>query len=204
MEQAPVKRSKRVYLWVPFVFLLLGVPSVWLLASGISNLSEGLVRFPAPGSATITIEEPGNYTVFHEYRSTFNGNVYNGPAQLPTVNIQLSGPGGASPIVQPSTGNFNYNFGGSAGYSVGSVQIDQPGEYAVTSDYATGSGAEVVLALGREKGKSTLQTVGGGFGLAAAAGIALLIWLVIFLVRSSRSKKARAETVSSPVSTPVL
>ncbi|MEA2447036.1 MAG: hypothetical protein QOK47_673 [Actinomycetota bacterium] len=189
MEQPPVKRSKRVYLLVPAVFLLLAIPSVWLLVTGISNLAEGLVRFTAPGDSTITIAEPGRYTVFHEYRSNFNGNVYNGAPQLPTVNIQMTGPAGESPIVQPSTGDFNYNFGSTAGYSVGAVEIDKPGEYEVHSGYASGSGPGVVLALGREKAKSTLQTVGGGFGLAAAFGISFMIWLIIFIVRLARSKK---------------
>lgn len=193
----PARRSKRVYLWVPVVFLALAVPSVWLLVTGLSNLTEGLIRFTAPGRAQIAIEEPGTYTVFHEYRSTFGGRVYSGPSSLPGMNIQMRGPGGVFPIVRSSSGNFTYNVGSSAGYAVGSVKIERTGGYEVTSVFTGGEGDQVVLGLGRDKGKSTFQSVGGVFGLIGAFGLAFVTWLLIFVVRSARSRSTTSGPYSS-------
>lgn len=205
MVQAPFESSKRVYMWVAVAFLVVAVPSVWLLATGARGLTEGLVRFTAPGRSLVTIEEPGNYTVFHEYRSSFNGKVFNGPTTLPSLSIVMNGPQGATPVVQSSTGNFNYTLGSRAGYSVGSVRIEQPGQYQVTTTYSSEPANEVVLALGRDKGRSTIQTVGGLFGLFGAFGLAAIVWLVIFLVRRSRSRSNPMHSLdSSGTSTPTL
>ena len=198
MDQVPTiarpysQRSKRVYLWVAAIFIAIAVPSGMLLATGITNLTSGLVRFSAPGSATVILEEPGKYTLFHEYRSSLQGRLYDGPAILPTMNFHVNGPGGASPTIESSSGNFNYNIGNRAGYAVGSLDIDATGEYRITSVYVDAPGDEVVLGLGRETEKSTLQTVGGFIGLIAAGGLAFVVWFLIFIVRYSRSKRESA------------
>jgi hypothetical protein len=190
MAQAPFGQSKRVYTWVAFVFLAIAIPSGWYLVNGIRDLTEGLIRFSAPGSAQITIDEPGHYNLFHEYRSSFGGRVVNGPAVLSNLTITMLGPKGVSPAVEGSSGNFNYSLGSSAGYSIGSIQIEEPGVYQMESRYTGTPGGDVVLALGREKGRSTLQTVAGFLGLFGAAAVAFIVWLVIFLVRRSRARSA--------------
>jgi len=196
MQAAP--RSKRVYLWVPIVFLVFALPSVWLLVTGLADVTEGLVRFTAPGEATITIEDPGSYTVFHEYRSSFEGKVFSGPTTLPGMNIQMVGPGGVTPVVRASTTDFTYNFGSSAGYAVGSIEIERAGEYNVRSAYTSGSGDEVVLALGRGKFLSAFLSVGGIFGLIAAFVFAGLLWMLIFIVRMIRSRAISDLTAQNP------
>jgi hypothetical protein len=186
---APSRRSTRVYLWVAAIFLALAVPSGLLLKTGITNLTEGLERFTAPGSATVTLETPGTYTVFHEYRSSLGGRLYDGPATLPAMNFVVEGPAGTSPAIESSSGDFDYSIGSRAGYAVGALRIERPGEYRITSVYVDESGEQVVLGLGRDTEKSTLQTVGGFIGLFAAVGLSFFVWFLIFIVRYSRSKR---------------
>ncbi|HYI46113.1 MAG TPA: hypothetical protein VE174_11720 [Actinomycetota bacterium] len=196
---APSRRSRRIYLWVAAIFLALAVPSGLLLKTGITSLTEGLERFTAPGSATVTLGVPGTYTVFHEYRSSLGGRLYDGPATLPTMNFAVEGPAGTSPAIESSSGNFNYSIGSRAGYAVGSLRIERPGEYRITSVYVD-AGDQVVLGLGRDTEKSTLQTVGGFIGLWAAAGLSFFVWFLIFIVRYSKSKREASPADSQGVS----
>lgn len=188
-----VRPPRTRYLIAVLVFLLGAVPSAWILASGISGLTQGLIRAGGPGTIGIELDKPGTWTVFYEYR------VATGPVttvttpDAPPMEVTLTSPSGEVMVMGASTGTFNYNTSTHSGVSIGSFSIDEPGSYELGIRYLDDGPEQVNLALGHEKGKATLKTVFGGIGIAVSGAIAFIIFIIVLILRvRSKSRLEQA------------
>jgi hypothetical protein len=120
-----------------------------LIYSGVSNIESGLVQIKAPGNTDLDLKEPGEYTLFYENRSYFNGTIYNTGEQIPELQISVvEKASGQTLATYPASGS-TYSMGSRTGRSVMSFNVEKTGIYWINASYPREPGPEVVLALGR-------------------------------------------------------
>jgi hypothetical protein len=192
-----VRPGKTGY-WIALLIFVLGVGgSGYVLYDGISSLGEGLVRAEVPGQTEITLDEAGSWTVFHESPSVFEGQTYNAP--LPDgTSVSLIEKSGDEIPMTPSVGSLTYDLAGRSGVAIGRFSVDQPGEYTLSVESpADPSSDPTVLALGHEKGKATIKTVGGIAGILASGFVAMIIFLIVLIMRSRSKNRLREAGVQA-------
>ncbi len=170
----------------PLWFVVAGVIAVaGFVAAGLylwprfASVEAGMIRIVAPGSASITLEKPGSYTIFHEKQSVMDGKYYaSDTAAGLQVELVAEESGAPVRIVAP-VGRTSYSMGDRKGESIFIFTIDRPGRYRLTTGV---TGERVVLAIGQRIFGTIFTLVAGTIAIASAglaiAGIivALVIW----------------------------
>ena len=182
--------SRKWYLIPTLMLLLVGVPSLLAFLSGLDGITNGLTRVRVPGETEITLGS-GDWTVFYEWRGEFEGEGFTTSSDFPGMEaIVFSEETGEEITVGPAKGDFNYSLGDTAGYSVGSFEIDEAGDYVFAARHTDPANTgEYILAIGKDLGRSTVMLVLGIIGMIVAGGIAFLVWLIVFIVRIIRKRK---------------
>ncbi len=192
MAEAPKKPG-----WLSWVLgPLLWVAGVAIAAAlgyfAISGLGENAVRMVAPGTREIACDEPGTYTIFHEYESDFGGKVYSqaeGSVDL-RCTVTRKDDGGKIPVHRPT--NVTYTYGSREGAAAWSFTVDAPGTYVIN----VASDEEAVVVIEKGMFGSALGAAGGvcaGVGIAGLAFVAGSVVLIVTIVRRVRyAKSARA------------
>ena len=182
-DRAPM--PGRIWYWVAGAFGITGVVIfVVFLFTGISGMGDGLDQMLAPGEAEFSFAEPGDYTVFHEHESVFEGRYYSSPTVVSGLAVEvLSKAGGSAVEVRPASANASYALEGRESNAVFEFEIVAPGPYRVTAAYADGRGSlQVVLAIGHGFMSKLMTTIFGGLaimfvGLGGAGVIAVFTYL---------------------------
>ena len=196
-QQAPTLAApsagpgRKWYVVALLVLVLIGGPGLYALIQGVDGITNGLTRVPVPGQTDVQLAE-GTWTVFYEYSGEHDGVTYNTSRTAPPMSITVTGANGTIPV-GGSTGSFNYNIGGHAGFSIGQFTIDEAGPYrvdAAVSD-STDTG-HYLVALGKDLGKSTVLLVLGIIATIGAVALALLIFLIVIIMRSRAKKRMQA------------
>jgi len=155
------------------VFVLLGGVAVsgWVVWTGLSGLSSALVRVVVPGEAALVLDNPGEYTIFHETESVIDGRVYSSPSIAGLrVKVASETTGAPLPLATPTT-RQTYQLSGHSGVSIFSLSVAEPGRYRLSGSYGDGrSEPKTVLAVGRGFVARLLQLVFIAL-VAALAGI---------------------------------
>jgi hypothetical protein len=109
------------------------------------------IQVVVPGEHEIHLSDSGTYTVFYEYRSEVDGRVYATAQSLSGLLVALRSKDDFTEVALSSpSGSTTYSVGGRAGVSVLKFEIDEPGTYVLSADYAPGAdGPDVVLAIGK-------------------------------------------------------
>lgn len=198
--QAPRRGPGRVWYGVAAGLLVGGLVVAGVLAArgiaGVRSLGEAYVRAVMPGAAPFTVTETGKYTLFHEYRGTVDGTVYNNPQepsglQCLVVSRQLDRSTAPTVRLSPTGTNLTYTLGSRSGVSVAEFTIEQAGEYLLTCAYGGGRNEpRVVMVVGRPEGfvqgiLSILSAVGVGL-LAMIA--AIVIFAVVLIKRRNANR----------------
>jgi hypothetical protein len=125
------------------------VGAVYYLLPRIGSLEAKLSQAVMPGSATITLAEPGTYTIFHEQKAVVDGRYY-ASASADGLRLKLETAAGmAVPLSEPAT-NSSYSIGNRAGTSIFAFTIAEPGRYRMTGALASGRDEpKIVLAVGQ-------------------------------------------------------
>jgi hypothetical protein len=176
------------------VILFLGISGA---VDSAGELSSALTQVIVPGGATLTLDETGTYTIFHEYQSIVNGRMYSNTSMSSMDCTMTSLATGASIPIQLTTVNSTYDFGGRAGQSVMQFDITEPGTYDFSCRYTSGtSGPEIVLAIGHGFVGDILGTVFGTLGsifgaiaIVFASIVVAIIIAVVITIRRERSKR---------------
>ena len=166
-------RTVAFVVWL-IVFLVVAIPTVWLLVSYVSQPADQ--RVPAAGG-DVTISEPGEYAVYAESTRGSPGN-WGGIASV-------TAPSGAPATVTGSGIEENYNYDSRVATRIGTLTATETGTYRIVGDdRGTVPGDELVVSS---------RTVGAIFGVVAgsiATGFVLfagmVLALVMFLVGRSR------------------
>jgi hypothetical protein len=159
----------------------------------VSGLGSRLLQVVVPGQAELSLDEPGSYTIFHEYNSVVDGRVYSS-ASLSGLRVRVTSPEGRAVKLTSPTTTSRYSFSGREGIAVFTFDVAKPGLYRVAASYENGRAEP-----------RTVLTVGGGFVggvivtvlvtlLIAFAGIgaAIAVAVVVYLAR----RRARLASAS--------
>jgi hypothetical protein len=172
----------------PLWFVVAGLIAVagfvaagFLVFSGISAVEGRLMQVVMPGSATLTLSQPGTYTIYHETRSVVDGQLY-ASNSVGGLRVSLRAPDGSAVPLAPSSGGATYKFGSREGRSVFSFTVATPGEYRITGALPDGrTEPKVVLAVESGLMGGMFQMIGGALGLVfgglAIAGVIVVITL---------------------------
>lgn len=164
---------------------VLGIAAgIALIVSGIRTYIdkvEGFERVDVPGSAEVSLEDDGGYSIYYERPGLDN------ESTLPSISVAVTGPDGAPVDLDRYHSEVSYSVSGFDGRGVFTFQADEPGAYRVRTD-----GAEGQVAVGRGIGARFAGAVVAGIAtLLLAPLLGALLWLITFL-RRSRAKRAQA------------
>ncbi len=102
------------------------------LEQGTAALEKALIQLVVPGKETVTLREPGEYTIFHEYLSTVAGKAYATGAGLDGLIVAVTYPAsGAEMSLSSPSMTQRYAIAGRAGVSVLKFTISDPGPYEI-------------------------------------------------------------------------
>src|SRR6185312_10238567 len=98
----------------------------------VTAIADRLIQVVVPGQATLTLNESGTYTIFHEYRSVVDGKIY-AAGGLSGLRVTVTSPGGTDvPLTRPGA-TSRYTLSSRAGVSVFAFEAPAPGAYRLTA-----------------------------------------------------------------------
>jgi hypothetical protein len=177
----------RHWLWFVVAGLIAvasGVAASLYLLPRLGSVDAGLIRVVVPGNATLTLDKPGTYTIFHEKHSVVDGKYYASDTVTGLrVELVAEADDAPVPIVEPST-TTSYSLANRGGVSIFAFTIDRPGRYRLTTNLANG---QVVLAIGQGMVGAALRLIGATTAIVCA-GFAVA-GIIVLIVIWQRSKK---------------
>lgn len=135
--------------------------SATFLIAGLGKMVGELQQIPAPGDSDLLLPQAGEYVVFYEGKTTFQGRVYTTGESMPGLEIEIVNKTTGSRVASflPSVSS-SYSIMGRSGESLVAFRIDQPGIYELRSSYPeSATGPQVVLAVGHDILGSMLSTM---------------------------------------------
>ncbi len=108
-----------------------------LLVWGLLASNQTDIRVLAPGVETIELPESGEYTIFHEYSSTYRGNRYLSGKSLPEMSITLLSEASAKNITPYRIGSdLTYTARGRKGVSAFRFRVNEAGAYRLRTEFS--------------------------------------------------------------------
>ncbi len=129
MVEKPRGKPGRWRYGLAIVLMLVGTFALLLAFEVLKTTTEDMVQVIVPGESTITVEEPGDFTIFYESQSTVDGRVFS-TGDLPGINIEIrsNATGEPVPIKKPSA-TTSYSLGGRSGQSIAAFSVQETGDY---------------------------------------------------------------------------
>ena len=152
------------------------------------------------GSATVSFEKPGTYTIYYESHSkvcqdlTQSGSgctteTVRGPKSPPAgLSITIS-KDGQDLDVSEAKNSFDYTLGDYTGKAVGSVKVEEPGAYSMVVQ--TRREGDFAIALGKDVVSTIVPWLIGALALAVLGVILGLLVLILTGVKRGRRKRER-------------
>lgn len=147
-------------------------------------LTEGMAgqQFIVPGSAEIQIEKSGRYYLWNDYQTVYEGATYNASLTVPGgLSIRFTDAGG-EPLPLSADTAMSINIGGSSKNSIGFIEVTEPGNITVN---VSGELENRVFSVSAFSLAGFVRMILSGL-ILAFAGIAILIWGIVKLVKNSR------------------
>ena len=197
-NQEDAKRKGIILIILSVMIGFLGVAGfIASLFFGLKDLNKQLLRFRIPGSAELTLNEPGTYTIFHEYKSDFEGKIYNTDSNISglTIKVVEKDNGKEIPLSGPSS-STTYDFSNHSGYSIKKFKIEKPGVYVFTGEFEDES-PDTILAVGNKVTSTLLKTVLGSLTIMfLTLGVSITL-LVIGIIKLTKKNKIESDDIYS-------
>jgi hypothetical protein len=160
------------------------------LVSRIGDSTGRMMRVLVPGQTDLLLKEPGTYTIFHEYQSTFEGRVYH-VESVSGLRVTVRTGGATVPLVASKT-STRYSVASVAGRSLFDFEARAPGTYQISATYDGGrKEPQTVLAIDRGFVGGLIMTILGAMAIAfGGMGIAVAIAVVVFIKRRRAQRAA--------------
>jgi hypothetical protein len=169
------------------------------------HTTQGLTRAIFPGEMAVSFATPGDYEIYYESPTEFEGRVFNTGRRVPGMKFTLinNDTEDTLPIDKPHIGE-TYQIGGRRGRSVLEFRVFTPGSYTVVGRYDDEqANQEAVFAVGNlHIARLAFLTIGAIFSILLLAGGALLIIVLVEARRSSAKRKMQAAAISGSVAPP--
>lgn len=151
----------------------------------------GMIRVVVPGNAVLTLDKAGQYTIYHEKKSTVDGRYY-ASETVSGLRLRLADEATGTPVklTEPAVA-ANYTIGNKTGSSIYAFTIDRAGRYRLAADLAEGrSEPKAVLAIEQGMLGEMFSLIFGTMAIAfAGLGVAGAIVLVVLWRRSKAVPK---------------
>jgi hypothetical protein len=155
----------------------------------------GMIRVVVPGNAVLTLDKAGQYTIYHEKKSTVDGRYY-ASETVSGLRLRLADEATGTPVklTEPAVA-ANYTIGNKTGSSIYAFTIDLAGRYRLAADLAEGrSEPKAVLAIEQGMLGEMFSLIFGTMAIAfAGMGIAGAIVLVVLWRRSKAVEPRRSQ-----------
>ena len=161
----------------------------------LGSADAGMIRVVVPGSAVLTLDKAGQYTIYHEKKSTVDGRYY-ASETVSGLRLRLTDEAtGASVKLTEPTMQSNYTIGNKSGASIYAFAIDRPSRYRLAADLAEGrSEPKAVLAIEQGMLGEMFSLIFGTLAIAfAGLGLAGAIVLVVLWRRSKAVEPRRSQ-----------
>ena len=163
----------------------------WFLVARLSGATEGMIRFVVPGAIELRLNEHGRYTIFHEYRSTFEGRVYHVDSLIGLeITLRSRASGATVPLNRGTASSYTVN--DRSGRSLYQFEIAAPGDYGLIAAYSDASREpQTVLAIDRGFVGQLLTTI--LLAMVMALGPLALAITISGVVFAQRRRVSRAD-----------
>jgi hypothetical protein len=158
-----------------------------LLYSGISGSVDGLMQIKAPGNAELKLSESGEWTVFYENNSYFDGKIYSTGEEISGLEVRVREKAtGLYQAVYPANVSYSYSLGSRSGRSILAFRAPRAGVYQFNSSYPDHAGPEIVLAVGKGMAEELFSSI--ALSMALLFGSILLASIVAYYTFSRRKR----------------
>lgn len=194
--------SRTGYVVAAAIFLigaLIAGALIAYVAISLINVGNDMERVIIPGTSEVTLEDTGRYTVFYERQSRIDEREFDSGGDPPELDIEVTDVDSGERIpVSEGFGDVSYSFWSRSGESIASFQIDEPGSYEISVEYAGDAvDEEAVLALGEGMGTTIILVIfaalGSGAFFCGSVGVALIV-AIITLIRRSRASSPSSQS----------
>jgi hypothetical protein len=170
------------------------VLAIVLVVMGVVRMMDavdGFNRAAVPGTFDVEIDDPGGYTVYHEYPGA-------DVDWRPFPNVELTDPSGDSVLLTAYTSDVTYATSDRDGRALYSFRADRAGTYTVETTGEPGSTVAVGRGLGRDLVRSFV--LAGILGFVGVVGGTVLA--IVTGVRRGRSRRQVAWSPPGPFGPP--
>jgi hypothetical protein len=158
-----------------------------LLYSGVYDSVGGLMQIKAPGNAELNLSGSGEWTLFYEKSSYFEGSIYSTGEEISGLEIQVREKStGLDQAVYPANVSYSYSLGDRSGRSILAFQAPRAGIYQFNSSFPGRSGPEIVLAVGKGMAEGLFSTI--ALSMALLIGSIVLASIVAYYTYSRRKR----------------
>ena len=176
-----------------------------IVLAAINTMQSGLTRAIFPGETLVSFQMPGDYKIYYENQSEFNGRVFDTGQRVPGLSFTVvnNETQETLPLFQPSMSE-TYNINGRTGRLVFWFRVVKPGSYTVVGRYDDGQKHdEAVFAVGNPHiGRFVGLILGGIACIFVFGGGAVITIILIEVRRYSSEKKLKAAAASSGFAAP--
>ena len=158
-----------------------------LLYTGISDSVSGLMQIIAPGNAELNLSLSGEWTVFYENSSYFDGKIYSTGEEISGLEVRVREKAtGLDLAVYPANVSFSYSLGSRSGRSILAFRAPRAGVYQFNSSYPGRGSPEIVLAVGKGMAEGLFSSI--ALSMALLFGSILLAAIVAYYTFSRRKR----------------
>ena len=165
------------------IFLVAAIVAPFLFIFPLLLQHQNENQFKVPGTIQVTVEKPGRYYLWNDFRTIYNGQSFNRSEQIPDgLNIRIGDSDGRALNFVGDT-SISSTRDDSAKNSVGYVEIEHPGKVTVQ---VSGNAEERIFSFSKSRLLKVFLFAIGGFGASVIfglMGLGLIIWGIIKLAR---------------------
>ncbi len=163
---------------------------------GFVELGASFSRVVVPGKATITLAQPGSYTVFHERKSIMGNEIYtSSPEAISGIRcIVKEAASGEEITLTPSSTNATYSLGSREGVSIFDFSIARGGAYEFACAFPDGArrGLKTVFAVGQGFMSDLFSSIFAIFGIVAIFVISASVSAALIIIKVyNKSQRAQ-------------
>ena len=168
-----------------FVGVAVGVVVIVRGAVGFADRVEDFDRSAMPATLEVEIDDPGGYSIYHEYDGFSSVEYRERP------DVEVTDPSGDDVVLRRYSSTVTYDVSGHDGVGVYTFRADEPGTYRVEASMPVSDSDLDVIAVGRGLGSGLAVAIVSGLaliGLGLVGGI--VISIVVGVLRSRRRRAA--------------
>lgn len=177
---------------IGLVGIVLGITIAVRTAVGWADRIDDFQRVDVPGSGTVVLEEPGDYTIYYEFALGEDAL----DVRAEQTEVTLVAPDGSEVALDEYDSRVTYETGDHGGEALFSFTADEAGEYEVTAegardDILDDGPLQGEVAVGRGLGRGIVAGVLGALAVGLGGVLVGTVMAIVVGVTRSRERQRR-------------